>query len=212
VFTRQELEGIAEFCARHDLIICADEIHCDLIYGGYEHISIASLSPEVAQRTVTLLAPSKTFNLPGFGLGFAVIQNVELRKQIVATLYKIGASVNALAYTAAEAAYRDGQPWLDEVMAYLKDNRDALVEFVQENLPNIPVTKPEGTYLAWLDFRSLALEPDPYKFFLDNARVAFSSGEAFGAPGFIRVNYATTRETLMEGMNRMLNALTPNLA
>jgi cystathionine beta-lyase len=208
VFTRKELEGIAEFCARHDLIICADEIHCDLVYDGYEHISIASLSREIAQRTVTLLAPSKTFNLPGFGLGFAVIQNTELRKQVHTTLQKIGSHPNALAYTAAEAAYRDGQPWLDEVLAYLKGNRDALVEFVQENLPNIPVTQPEGTYLAWLDFRSLGLEPDPYKFFLDNAKVAFSGGDGFGAPGFIRVNYATTRETLMEGLNRIMASLT----
>jgi cystathionine beta-lyase len=125
---------------------------------------------------------------------------------------RIGAGVNALAFTAAEAAYRDGQPWLDEVLAYLQGNRDALVEFVQENLPGVPVTRPEGTYLAWLDFRAQDLQPDPYKFFLENAKVAFSNGSAFDAPGFIRVNYATTRETLMEGLNRTLAALTPNSA
>jgi len=207
VYTREELERIAEFCLRHDLILCADEIHCDLVYEGQQHISIASLSPEIADRTITLLAPSKTFNLPGFGLGFAVIQNEALRDQINKTLYKIGAGPNALAYTAAEAAYRDGQPWLDEVLAYLRDNRDALVDFVQENLPNIPITQPEGTYLAWLDFRSLNLQPDPYQFFLDQAHVAFSNGAAFAGDGFIRVNYATTRDTLIEGMNRALRAL-----
>ena len=130
-----------------------------------------------------------------------------LREQVNETLHKIGAGVNALAYTAAEAAYRDGQPWLDEVLAYLKGNRDALVDFVQENLPDVPVTQPEGTYLAWLDFRPLNLQPDPYQFFLDNAHVAFSSGTSFQGEGFIRINYATTRDTLMEGLNRTAKAL-----
>lgn len=212
VYSRPELEAIAEFCLRHDLIICSDEIHCDLLYTGAQHISIASLAPEVAERTITLLAPSKTFNLPGFGLGFGVISNPALRKELNATLDKIGSGVNALAYTAAEAAYRDGQPWLDDVLAYLQGNRDALIDFVQENLPNVSVTRPEGTYLAWLDFRGLDLQPDPYNFFLDNARVAYSSGSSFDAPGFIRVNYGTTRETLMEGLNRTVAALTPKSA
>ncbi len=207
VYSRSELEQIAEFVLRHDLILCADEIHCDLVYEGEQHISIASLSREIADRTITLLAPSKTFNLPGFGLGFAVIQNEALRQNLEETLHKIGSGVNALAYTAAEAAYRDGQSWLDEVLAYLRENRDALVDFVRETLPDLPITQPEGTYLDWLDCRSLDLQPNPYKFFLDNAHVAFSDGEAFGAPGFIRINYATTRDTLMEGMNRAQRAL-----
>ena len=207
VFTRVELEALAEFCLRHNLIVCADEIHCDLVYPGYAHISIASLAPEIADRCVTLLAPSKTFNLPGFGLGWAVIENPALRELIQTTLGKIGASVNALAYTAAEAAYRDGQAWLDEVLAYLQDNRGALIDFVHENLPNVPITQPEGTYLAWLDCRALNLQPDPYQFFLDNGHVAFSNGESFGAPGFIRINYATTRATLMEGLNRAAASL-----
>ncbi|MBI1259654.1 MAG: putative C-S lyase [Chloroflexi bacterium] len=207
VYSRTELEALAEFCLRHDLIICADEIHCDLVYAGSQHISIASLSPEIADRTVTLLAPSKTFNLPGFGLGFAVIQNEALRKQVNETIHKIGTGVNGLAYTAAEAAYRDGQPWLDEVLAYLQGNRDALVEFVREKLPEVSITQPEGTYLDWIDCRALDLQPDPYQYFLDNAHVAFSNGAGFEGPGFIRVNYATTRDTLMEAMNRALRSL-----
>ena len=207
VYSRTELEALADFCLRHDLIICADEIHCDLVYAGSQHISIASLSPEIADRTVTLLAPSKTFNLPGFGLGFAVIQNEALREQVNETMHKIGTGVNALAYTAAEAAYRAGQPWLDEVLAYLQGNRDALVEFVREKLPEVSITQPEGTYLDWIDCRALDLQPDPYQFFLDNAHVAFSNGASFEGAGFIRVNYATTRDTLMEGMNRALRAL-----
>lgn len=207
VYTRAEVEGIAEFCLRHDLILCSDEIHCDLIYDGARHISIASLSPEIAARTVTLLAPSKTFNLPGFGLGFAVIHNPELRELISSTVHKTGAGVNALAYTAAEAAYREGQAWLDDVLVYLRDNRDFVIEFVRENLPNVPITQPEGTYLAWLDCRALDLQPSPYQFFLDNAHVAYSIGDPFGAPGFIRLNYATTRGTLIDALTRTLNAL-----
>lgn len=209
VYNRQELEGIAEFCLRHNLIICSDEIHCDLIYPGQEHISIATLSPEVAAHTVTLLAPSKTFNLPGFGLGLAVIENPELREAVQASVGKVHAGVNALAYTAAEAAYAEGQPWLDDLMVYLQGNRDALVDFVRENLPNIPVTRPEGTYLAWLDFSAYNLQPDAYTFFLEHARIACSGGEIFDAPNFVRINYGTTRETLMTGMNKLLAALTP---
>ncbi len=212
VYTPKELEAIAEFCLRHDLIICSDEIHCDLIYDGYQHTSIASLSPEVAQRCVTLLAPSKTFNLPGFGLGFGVIQNPELGEKVHAAVARTHASPTALAYTAAEAAYREGQPWLDEVLAYLRTNRDAVVDFVHENLPNVPVTQPEGTYLTWLDARPLNLEPDPFTFFLDNAKVAFGNGNDFDAPGFLRINYATTYDTLMEGLNRALEALTQQSA
>lgn len=208
VYTRKELEGVADFCLRHDLIICSDEIHCDLLYEGFHHTSIASLSPEIAARTVTLLAPSKTFNLPGFGLGVAVIQEPSLRDLVRSTVGKIGASVNALAYTAAEAAYRDGQPWLDSVMIYLRDNRDLVIEFVQQNMPGVSITQPEGTYLAWLDVRSLNLQPDAYTFFLDNARVAFSNGISFDAPGFLRINYATTRGTLMEALNRVREAMT----
>lgn len=207
VYNRQELEGIAEFCLRHNLIICSDEIHCDLLYPGSEHISIATLSPEVAANTVTLFAPSKTFNLPGFALGFAVVENPELRKAVQDSASKAHAMVTALAYTAAEAAYAEGQPWLDELMLYLQGNRDALVEFVRTNLPNVPVTQPEGTYLAWLDFTGYNLQPDAYTFFLENARIACSGGENFDAPNFVRINYGTTRETLMAGLNKLLAAL-----
>jgi cystathionine beta-lyase len=207
VYNRQELEGIAEFCLRHNLIICSDEIHCDLLYPGQKHISIATLSPEVAANTVTLFAPSKTFNLPGFALGFAVVENPELRARVQESASKAHAMVTALAYTAAEAAYAEGQPWLDELMLYLQGNRDALIEFVRENLPNVPVTQPEGTYLAWLDFTGYNLQPDAYTFFLDNARIACSGGENFDAPNFVRINYGTTRETLMAGLNKLLAAL-----
>ena len=207
VYTRAELEAVAEFCLRHDLIICSDEIHSDLVYEGSHHISIASLSPEIADRSVTLLAPSKTYNIPGLGLGFAVIQNPALRQRFHAATKAVGGHPSTVSYPAAVAAYTQGQEWLDEVMVYLKGNRDLVFDFAREVLPDVPITQPEATYLTWLDFRPLKLDPDPYTFFLDNAKVAFSNGKDFGAPGFLRINFATTRDNLNEALDRVRRSL-----
>lgn len=208
VYSRAELEGIAEFCLRHDLTLCSDEIHCDLVYPGEaEHISIAALSPEIAAHTVTLLAPSKTFNLPGLYLGFSVIPDADLCAQVNSTVHGMGVHVNNMGYAAAKAAYTLGQPWLDEVLAYLRENRDLVVDFVRENLPGVTVTQPEGTYLGWLDCRALNLEPSPYEYFLDNAKVAFGNGADFAAPGFVRINYGCPRETLLAALDRVKKSL-----
>lgn len=207
VWTRAELEGIAEFCLRHDLILCSDEIHCDLVFDGHEHISIASLSPEIADRSVTLLAPSKTYNIPGLGLGFAVIQNDDLRKRFHEASMAVGGHPTAMSYPGALAAYTQGQEWLDEVLVYLEGNRDLVFDFVSKVLPEVPITQPEATYLTWLDFRPLNLDPDPYQFFLDKAKVAFSNGKDFAAPGFLRINFATTRDNLNEALDRVRRAL-----
>lgn len=207
VYTRTELEGIAEFCLRHDLILCSDEIHCDLVYDDHHHTSIATLSPEIADRTVSLLAPSKTFNIPGLGLGFAVIENTALRERVRSAVHRVGSHPNALSYSAAQAAYTDGQAWLADALVYLKANRDLVVSFFRERFPQLPITQPEGTYLAWIDCRALDLQPDPYTFFLDNAKVAFSDGKHFAEPGFVRINYATTRDNLAEALDRVAGAL-----
>ena len=209
VYTRVELERIADFVLRHDLILFSDEIHCDLLHPGSQHISIASLSTEIAERTITLSAPSKTFNIPGLGLGFAVIENPEFMRKMRSAIYENAAFVNTLAYTAAEAAYRDGQAWLDGLLAYLTENRDLMVDFMHEHLPQIPLTKPEGTYLAWLDCRSLNTEESPYTFFLNHARIAFNDGAAFGedGQGFVRLNYGCTRSTLVDALERMREAV-----
>ncbi|MBK8021598.1 MAG: putative C-S lyase [Chloroflexi bacterium] len=209
-YTRAELEKLAEFCLRHDLIIASDEIHCDLIYPGEQHISIASLGPEVASRTITLMAPSKTFNLPGMGFGFAVIQNHDLLKPLRDLQHGLGAFVSAFGYTAAMAAYCDGQEWLDNVMQYLEVNRDAALHFIDTELPCISATRPEGTYLLWLDCRSMELPQgqSPYTYFLEQGRVGLNDGVAFGEPGkgFLRLNYGTTRATLLEGLGRIKSA------
>lgn len=208
-YTRAELEKLAEFCLRHQLLIVADEIHCDLLHPEGQHISIAGLSPEVSARAITLSAPSKTFNIPGLACSFAVIEDPALLKTFRDAAYALGVHVNTLGYTAADAAYRYGQAWLDELLAYLTINRDTLVRFIEERLPGIKVTVPEATYLAWLDCRDLDLPGTPYQFFLDNAKVGLSAGELFGAggDGFVRLNYACTRQTLLDALNRLHESL-----
>jgi len=204
VYTRAELERLAEICLRHDLVICSDEAHCDLILEG-THVPIATLAPEVAARCITLQAPSKTFNLSGLACGFAVVQNPDLLTQLQAVAERIVPHVNLMGYTGAVAAYRHGGDWLDALLPYLRANRDALVDFVGENLPGIQTTCPQGTYLAWLDCRELDLPESPSDFFLNEARVALNDGAEFGqgGEGFVRLNFGCPRSTLVEGLERM---------
>ena len=209
VFSRSELERIAEHCLRRDVVICSDEIHCDLVFPGHRHVPIASLSPEVAQRTITLMAPSKTYNLAGLDCSFAVIQNPALRARFQKVRRGLVPHVNILGLTAALAAYRDGQSWLDEVLAYLTANRDALLDQVGDHLPGVRVTAPEGTYLAWLDCRNSPASEQPYQFFLTRAKVALSDGLTFGpgGEGHVRLNFGCRRAVLLEALARMRRAL-----
>lgn len=208
VFRRGELEKMAEICLSANVTICADEIHGDLLFEDHEHIPIASLDPEIARHTVTLIAPSKTFNLAGLQCAFAIIPDSELRRQFRTAGKGLVPWVNPLGLIGAEAAYRDGQPWLDELLPYLQANRDFLWDFVNRELPGIKTTKPEGTYLAWLDCRELKLD-DPYEFFLKHARVALSDGRTFGAEGtgFVRLNFGCPRSILKEALSRMKSSL-----
>ncbi len=169
-FDREELARMAEVSLRRGLVICSDEIHCDLIYPPHRHLPIASLDPEVGRRTVTIMAPSKTFNIPGLGFSFAIIEDRALRKQYKAAARDIVPHINALGYTAALAAYTQGEPWLTECIAYLQGNRDFLAAFVAERMPGVRMALPEATYLAWLDFRGAGLGEDPQKFFLGPGR------------------------------------------
>lgn len=210
VFTREELLRIAEICLRHNLIICADEVHGDLIYTGHSHVPIASLDPEIEARTITLLAPSKTFNLAGLKTSMAVIPNHALREKFMAARVDMVQTGNILGYTAMLAAYRDGQPWLDELLRYLESNRDFLVKHVRSNFPGIEMGVPEGTYLAWLDCRRAGIpRNDPFTFFLESGRVAFNDGTTFGpgGEGFVRLNFGCPRSLLVQGLERMSAAL-----
>jgi len=208
VFRRSELERMAEICLRHNIVICSDEIHCDLIFSGQQHTPIASLAPEVAAQTITLIAPSKTYNIAGLHASVAIIPNPELRQRYQAARRGLVPSVGLMGQTAALAAYRDGQPWLDAVLEYLEANRDFVAEFVREELPGITMHPPEGTFLAWLDCRGAGLE-EPHQFFLDKARVALNDGAVFGrgGEGFVRLNFACPRSTLAEALGRMRDAL-----
>jgi cystathionine beta-lyase len=211
VFTTDELTRMAEICLRHNLVICADEIHCDLLFSGHRHVPIASLAAEIAERTITLMAPSKTFNLPGLKCAFAIIPDAELREKFKAARADlVPQMVNVLGYTAALAAYRDGQPWLDELLRYLEANRDVVSQYVQAHLPGVTVGKPEGTYLAWLDCRQAPIpDGDPYTFFLDKARVALNDGATFGrgGQGFVRLNFGCPRLLLLQALERLQKAL-----
>ncbi|MEZ5575872.1 MAG: PatB family C-S lyase [Candidatus Competibacteraceae bacterium] len=208
-FEVEELSRLAEICERRDLMVCSDEIHCDLLLDGRRHTPLAALSPEIAQRCITLMAPSKTFNIPGLGASFAIIQHPELRRRFKQAMRGIVPDVNILALTAALAAYRHGGEWLRDLLAYLAANRDFLVEHVARHWPELRATVPEATYLAWLDCRNAGIAGNPQHFFLERAGVALNDGATFGpgGDGFVRLNFGCPRATLAEGLERMGAAL-----
>ena len=209
VWRRDELEHMADICQHRNLVICSDEIHGDLIFSGYRHVPIASLAPEIAERTITLIAPSKTFNIAGLGCSVAIIPNQELRRQYGAAHAGLVPHVNLMGYIATLAAYRDGQTWLDELLQYLERNRDVLLDYVRTQLPGVRLGKPEGTYLAWLDCRDAGIPGKPCEFFLHNAQVALNDGATFGqgGEGFVRLNFGCPRSTLIEALDKMKAAL-----
>ncbi len=209
VYTRAELERLAEICLRRGLTIIADEIHCDLVYAGHEHVPMASLGPDVAARTITLMAPSKTFNQAGLKASVGVVTDPALRERFqAARVDMVQPTANVLGYTAMVAAYRDGGPWHEALLRYLEANRDFLTDYVSRHFPGVTMGKPEGTYLAWLDCRPTGVA-DPFTFFLEKAKVALNDGKLFGAPGdgFVRLNFGTPRALLTEGLERMRKAL-----
>lgn len=209
VFRQEELERMAQLCLERRMVICSDEIHCDLIFDGHAHRPIAALDPEIAARTITLMAPSKTFNIPGLGCSFAVIPDPALRARFKAGQRGVMGHVTVLGYTAALAAYRDGGPWLEALLAYLEANRDFVLAYVQEHLPGVRMAAPEGTYLAWLDCRAVGIPGNPYDFFRARARVMLNDGNVFGpgGAGFVRLNFGAPRALVTEGLERMRAAL-----
>jgi cysteine-S-conjugate beta-lyase len=207
-YTPAQLSRLAEICLRHNLIMCSDEIHGDLLLGDTRHTPLGALSPEVAAASITLMAPSKTFNVPGLCCSFAVVPQRELRDRVNQASAGIVPWVNALGLTAALAAYREGDTWLVALRRYLTANRDLLVHFVQTRLPQLRTTVPEATYLAWLDCRE-AVPGSPYEFFLNQARVALSDGDHFGSggKGFVRLNFGCPRSRLLLALEKMEAAL-----
>jgi cysteine-S-conjugate beta-lyase len=205
VFTRNELLNLAEICLNRNLIICADEIHCDLVLDADKnHISIASLDKTIAARTITLLAPSKTFNLPGLGCSLAIIPDKELRTRFENIMHGIVPHVNTMGFIAALAAYRDSEDWRMDLIDYLRKNRDIVESFIGSS-PVLSMNHVQATYLAWIDARKLGV-PNIYSFF-EQAGVGLSDGADFGCPGFMRLNFGCPRATLEMGLRRMAAAI-----
>jgi cystathionine beta-lyase len=204
VWRRDELARLADFCERHNLILCSDEIHCDLILDDIPHIPTGLLGGEIANRTVTLMAPSKTYNVPGLGTSFAIISNPQLRATFVRATAGIVAEVTTLGFAACEAAYRDSEDWRQGLLAHLRGNRDHLLDFTARELPGMKIEAPiEATYLAWFNIESLGLT-DPVAHF-EKHGVGLSDGAFFGTPRgkTIRLNFGCPRATLNEALARM---------
>ncbi len=204
IFTRAELERLAALAERHDFVICSDEIHADfLLDPGKPHVPIASLSQAASRRTVTLMSPNKTFNVPGAGCAFAIVEDTALRRAFSTDAHATVHDPSVFGYVAALAAYRGGEAWLAAQIEYLRGNRD-LVEQAVARTPRLEMAHVEATYLAWIDASRLALA-DPHARFLAHG-VALSAGEQFGAPGFVRLNFGTQRARLVEALRRLERA------
>ncbi len=211
IWSSQELKKVGELCERHDVLILSDEIHQDIEYGEQCHIPIASLDPELQKRVLTFSSPAKTFNLQGIISAFAIVPDKKKRVQLQKALRADHIVLeNALSIVACRAAYQEGRDWLDELLRYLKANRDLVDRFVQERLPGIEHVPPEGTYLSWLDCRGLQLSQDALKrFMLERAGVALNDGSTFGegGEGMLRLNFGCPRGLLEEGLERIEGAL-----
>lgn len=211
VWDRDELEVLAEIILENDLLLISDEIHEEQVYRGHRHLPVASLSPEIADRTITLTAASKAFNIAGLTTSIAVIPNRKLLNLFNIQLENLGLTTgNIFGLTALEVAYTQGGAWLDQLVEYLEGNMDFASGFFAERLPLIKFLKPEGTYLALLDCRSLGLsQPELNGFFLKKARVYFDEGPIFGEElvGFERMNLACPRQLLSEALQRIEKAV-----
>jgi cysteine-S-conjugate beta-lyase len=210
IFSRKDLLRMAEICIKHNVLIVSDEIHSELLLGGNRFAPMAALSKEIANHTITLIAPSKTFNVPGLFCGFAIIPNKELRDRYEKEVNHLRLHVSSMGLFAARVAFSgkcDG--WLDDLRRYLTANRDFLVEYVTENMPDARLTIPQATYLAWLDFSAYNLKKSPYDFFLKKAKVALSDGKIFGkgSEEYVRLNFGCPRSLLEQGLYRMRRSL-----
>lgn len=210
VWQRAELQAVLEIARRHDLTIISDEIHADLVYPEFQHHALASLADDPA-NVVTAVAPGKTFNIPGLGLSALIVPDAGRRAAIGKVLDMTHANIaNPFSLAAFEAAYREGEPWLESLLAYLKKTRDEAAARIQSELPDIRMINPEATYLLWLDCRKLGMNDKKLqRFFVRNARVGMSPGASFGAggEGRMRMNIGTSRQNVMMAIQRIGQAL-----
>ncbi len=210
IFSRDELLRMAEICIRNKVLIVSDEIHSELLLDENQFTPMAKLSSEIANHTITLIAPSKTFNVPGLFCGFAIIPDKELRERYIKQVEHLRLHVNSMGLHAAQVAFSgacDG--WLRDLRKHLTANRDFLIDYVTKYMPGVRVTSPAATYLAWLDFTQLKLKKSPFDFFMKEARVALSDGKIFGTGygGYARLNFGTSRKILRQALDRIRKAL-----
>lgn len=202
--TRDELQGIVALCLKHNLLLCSDEIHCDLVFDGRSHLPVATIAPAIEDSLITLIGPGKTYNLAGIGGAVAIIKNPALREAFIATSLGITGAVSLFSYPAMLAAYRDCSAWREELLAYLQGNRDYLRQRIDE-MPYIRMNDVEATYLAWIDVRALKVS-DPLAFF-EEAGVGLVAGEQYGGAGFMRLNFGCPRSVLATACDRIESAL-----
>jgi len=210
IFSRKDLLRMEQICIKHNVLIVSDEIHSELLLDNNKFVPMGTLSSEIANHCITLVAPSKTFNVPGLFCGFAIIPNEELRERYAKEVNHLRLHVSSMGLFAARVAFSgrcDG--WLSDLRRYLTANRDFLVGYVTEKLPDARLTIPQATYLAWLDFSAYRLKKSPYDFFLKNAKVALSDGKIFGkgSEGYVRLNFGCPRSILEQGLERIRRSL-----
>ena len=205
MFGTEEIRALGELCLAHGITICSDEIHCDLILDKKKHVPMATVSKALEANTITLMSAAKTFNVAGLNCGFAVIAEAGLRKRFMAARQGIVPWCNPLGYTATLAAYRDGAAWHEALLAYLRENRRTVCEFIGQVIPQLSANCPEATYLSWIDTGALAV--DDAAGFFEKAGVGLSDGRAFGEPRHVRLNFGCSRQLLHQALERMKQAV-----
>ena len=208
VWTREELSRLNEVCVRNNVVVVSDEIHCELVMPGYKYTPFASVSESCLDNSITLCSPSKSFNTAGLQIANIVSNNAETRRKIDRAInINEVCDVNPFGVVALQAAYNEGEPWLTELNEYIYGNYQALCEFFEAELPGLPVTKLEGTYLVWVDITATGMSSDELTSrLLEEAKVLVNSGTMYGAvagEGFVRLNIACPRERMMEGLRRI---------
>ncbi|MCL2220957.1 MAG: pyridoxal phosphate-dependent aminotransferase [Oscillospiraceae bacterium] len=210
VFTREELMRLGDICLRHNVIVIADEIHQDFIYDGHQHLVFAGLDSRLSDITVTCTAPTKTFNIAALSVANIFISNKSLRKQFSQEYAKFGVpQIGVMEIVSCVAAYEHGEKWLSQLLHYLSENMNSIDEFLKNNLPEIELIKPEGTYLAWLDFRALGLSDKALDDTITHkAKLWLHRGTTFGAggEGFMRLNTACPRSVLQKALEQLKRA------
>ncbi len=211
VWTKEELTQLAEICIEKNVLIISDEIHSDLIIPPFQHTVLANISEEIAKNSVTMMAPSKTFNLAGMATSSVIISDPELRETYQKMLNKVHVGMgNLFGMVASESAYTYGEEWLSQMLDYVKGNLDFMEDYLKTNIPQVKMIRPEGTYLVWLDFRELGLGSKKLKKFIqEKAKLGLSDGPVFGpgGKGFQRMNVACPRSMVQDAMQRLEKAI-----